>query len=48
MLPGWRLFDLTLWVGRPSRRHTPARTLAFIDFLLSIFGGEDRDPWLKV
>lgn len=46
VLPEWRMFHLTLWAGMPSRRHLPARTRAFIDFLLTIFGGEDRDPWL--
>jgi DNA-binding transcriptional LysR family regulator len=46
VLPGWRMFDVTLWAGMPSRRHLPARTRAFLDFLLQIFGGEDRDPWL--
>lgn len=47
VLPAWRLFDVTLWAGMPSRRHLPARTRAFLDFLLSIFGGEDSDPWLS-
>jgi DNA-binding transcriptional LysR family regulator len=47
VLPEWRLFDVTLWAGMPSRRHVPARTRAFLDFLLQIFGGEDRDPWLS-
>ena len=46
VLPQWRMFHLTLWAGMPSRRHLPARTRAFLDFLLTIFGGEDRDPWL--
>ena len=46
VLPQWRMFHLTLWAGMPSRRHLPARTRAFVDYLLSIFGGEDRDPWL--
>jgi DNA-binding transcriptional LysR family regulator len=46
VLPEWRLFDFVLWAGMPSRRHLPARTRAFLDFLLSIFGGQDRDPWL--
>ncbi len=46
VLPEWRLFDFTLWAGMPSRRYLPARTRAFIDFLLQIFGGEDCDPWL--
>ncbi len=46
VLPAWRLFDVTLWAGMPSRRHLPARTRAFVDFLLEIFGGEDVDPWL--
>ena len=46
VLPEWRLFDITLWAGMPSRRHLPARTRAFLDFLITIFGGEDIDPWL--
>ena len=46
VLPKWRLFDITLWAGMPSRRHLPARTRAFLDFLITIFGGEDIDPWL--
>ncbi len=46
VLPDWRLFDVTIWAGLPSRRHLPARTRAFLDFLLELFGGEDRDPWL--
>jgi hypothetical protein len=40
------MFHVTLWAGMPSRRHLPARTRVFLDFLLQIFGGEDRDPWL--
>jgi DNA-binding transcriptional LysR family regulator len=46
VLPEWRLFDITLWAGMPSRRYLPARTRAFLDFLLQTFGGEDHDPWL--
>jgi DNA-binding transcriptional LysR family regulator len=46
VLPEWRLFSLTLWAAMPSRKHLPARTRAFIDFLVQVFGGEDRDPWL--
>lgn len=46
VLPHWRMFHVTLWAGMPSRRHLPARTRVFLDFLLQIFGGQDRDPWL--
>lgn len=46
VLPAWRLFSITLWVAMPSRKHLPARTRAFLDFLIEVFGGEDRDPWL--
>lgn len=46
VLPEWRLFSLTLWAAMPSRKHLPARTRAFLDFLVQIFGGEDHDPWL--
>jgi hypothetical protein len=46
VLPQWRLFDNTLYAAMPTRKHVPARTRALIDFLVEIFGGEDRDPWL--
>lgn len=46
VLPAWRLFALTLWAALPSRKHLPARTRALLDFLLEVFGGADRDPWL--
>jgi len=46
VLPEWRMFSQTLWAAMPSRKHVPARTRAFLDFLIQIFGGEDRDPWL--
>lgn len=46
VLPGWRLFDLQIWAAMPSRKHLPARTRALLDFLIEVFGGEDRDPWL--
>ncbi len=46
VLPGWRGVSLALHVALPTRRHVPARTRAFVDFLVQAFGGEDRDPWL--
>jgi DNA-binding transcriptional LysR family regulator len=46
VLPEWRLFSSVLWVCMPTRQHVPARTRALLDFLVQVFGGEDRDPWL--
>lgn len=46
VMPQWRLISITLWAGMPTRKYVPARTRAFLDFLLEIFGGEDKDPWL--
>ncbi len=46
VMPQWSLFSTTLWAGMPTRKYVPARTRAFLDFLLEIFGGEDKDPWL--
>jgi DNA-binding transcriptional LysR family regulator len=46
VLPAWSLFSMTIWAAMPTRKHVPARTRAFLDFLLAVFGGEDRDPWL--
>jgi len=46
VLPMWRLFSITIWAAMPSRKHLPARTRVFLDFLIDLFGGEDKDPWL--
>ena len=46
MLPEWHLFAMTIYAAMPSRKHVPARTRAFIDFLVATYGGDDRDPWL--
>jgi DNA-binding transcriptional LysR family regulator len=46
VLPQWRLFDMTIWACMPTRKHVPASTRAFMDFLLAEFGGADDDPWL--
>lgn len=47
VLPHWHLLTLTVYAAAPTRKHMPARTRAFIDFLVETFGGEDADPWLK-
>ena len=46
VLPEWHLFSLGIWAAMPSRKHVPARTRALLNFLVEVFGGEDRDPWL--
>ena len=46
VLPQWHLFTTTLYAGMPTRKHVPARTRVFVDFLVKTFGGEERDPWL--
>ena len=46
VLPDWHLLTTTLYAGMPTRKHVPARTRVFVDFLVSTFGGDDRDPWL--
>lgn len=46
VLPQWLLFTTTLYAGMPTRKHVPARTRVFVDFLVKLFGGEARDPWL--
>jgi DNA-binding transcriptional LysR family regulator len=46
VLPEWQLMGCTIHAAMPRRQHVPARTRAFIDFLVSAFGGEARDPWL--
>jgi DNA-binding transcriptional LysR family regulator len=46
VLPEWLGATLTLYAAMPTRKHLPARTRAFVDFLVRSFGGEHRDPWL--
>lgn len=46
VVPEWNLTSSSIWVAMPTRRFLPARTRAFLDFLIEIFGGEDKDPWL--
>ncbi|MFM2341504.1 MAG: hypothetical protein RLZZ592_1157 [Pseudomonadota bacterium] len=45
VLPGWHALSIGLWMTMPSRKHVPARTRAFWNFMLETYGGEDRDPW---
>jgi len=45
VLPGWHMFDMTIWACMPSCKLVPASTRALLDFLRAEFGGEDRDPW---
>ncbi len=47
VLPQWRGVTLTLYAAMPTRKHVPARTRAFVDFLLASFGGGTVDPWLS-
>lgn len=46
VLPHWSLLDYRIYAAMPTRKHLPARTRVFIDFLVEVFGGQDRDPWL--
>jgi DNA-binding transcriptional LysR family regulator len=46
ILPEWHLFTSYIYVAMPTRKHVPARTRAFVDFLVQTFGGRDADPWL--
>jgi DNA-binding transcriptional LysR family regulator len=46
VLPDWHGGSLQLYAAMPTRKHVPARTRVFIDFLIEIFGGDQSDPWL--
>jgi DNA-binding transcriptional LysR family regulator len=46
VLPEWRGTTLSLYAAMPTRKHVPARTRAFIDFLVQTYGGTRDDPWL--
>lgn len=46
LLPDWHGGALQLYAAMPTRKHVPARTRAFMDFLIASFGGGQDDPWL--
>lgn len=46
VLSDWHGGSLQLYAAMPTRKHVPARTRAFIDFLVETFGGNQEDPWL--
>ncbi len=46
VLPDWHGGALQLYAAMPTRKHVPIRTRAFIDFLVEVFGGNQKDPWL--
>ncbi len=48
VLPGWSMSVLHLFATYPSRRYMPMRSRVFLDFLVDVFGGEERDPWLGI
>lgn len=46
LLPGWRTRSVEFHAAVPTRRHIPARTRAFLDFLRAIFDPALEDePW---
>jgi len=47
VLPGWHLFQISVFAAMPSRKYLPAKTRAFLDFLFEVFPDDDRDPWLQ-
>ena len=46
VLGDWHAGSLRLYVAIPTRKLVPARTRAFVDFLVQTFGGMLEDPWL--
>jgi len=46
VLPGWHVFEIAVYAAMPSRKYVPAKTRAFLDFLLEVFPDDDSDPWL--
>lgn len=47
VLPEWRVLTMRIYAAMPTRKYMPARTRAFVDFMVQAFGGEPRDPWLR-
>ncbi len=47
VLPEWQVLTVRLYAAIPTRKYVPARTRAFLNFLLETFGGTENDPWLS-
>lgn len=48
ILPDWTGGDLRIYAAMPSRKHLPARTRAWVGYLVERVGGDiDRDPWMQ-
>lgn len=47
LLPDWRGVTLALYAAMPTRKHVPARSRVFVDFLVRTFGPADLDPWVS-
>lgn len=45
VLPGWRLYRISLHAAMPTRKYVPAKTRAFLDYLFEVFPGGATDPW---
>jgi DNA-binding transcriptional LysR family regulator len=48
VLCDWSIKCMTIFAALPTRKQIPARTRAFVDFLVDAFGGAARDPWLEM
>ena len=46
VLPDWLAPAFGVYAALPSRKHLPARTRVFLDFLRQHFGSGETDPWL--
>jgi len=46
VLPQWHLFVITVYAAMATRKHVPAKTRAFLDYLVEVFPGGAHDPWL--
>ena len=46
VVPEWQIATQMIYAAMPTRKYVPARTRAFVDFLVASFGGTDHDPWL--
>lgn len=46
VLPAWHLERCAIWACTPAHAPRTAPSQAMLGFLLEVFGGQDRDPWL--
>lgn len=47
VLPAWHLDRYAIWASASARTLRASASRALLEYLVEVFGGQDRDPWLS-